>query len=53
MSEFGDGSFDQEILDAIKMAMRNPDNAVEQLDVMRVLTRIMHMWLRDQTGHDY
>lgn len=53
MSAFGDGSFDQRILDAIEMEMKDAHEAAEQREVMRVMARIMHMWLRDQTGHDY
>jgi molecular chaperone DnaK (HSP70) len=51
MSEFGDDTFDQRILDWIKMEMR--EQGKTEMDAARVLARILHMWLREQTGHDY
>lgn len=51
MSEFGDGTFDQRILEWIKMEMK--DSGKSEKDAARVLARILHMWLRDDIGHEY
>ena len=47
MSEFGDGTLDQRILDWIKMEMTDPDDESERRKVIRVLARIIQMWLDD------